>query len=162
MPDSFAFDMTDALMARAVREDCVAIGRELARPRDLAIVAASTILFAVVVDSGSHWAWWIAGLPIVLVGVILAAWGAAYLWLPSLAASRLAHLPHRHVKVEIADERLAFETATERLEVAWSELKSLKRRPSFWIVALKSGARIPLPVTALDGDALALLARKLG
>jgi len=45
-------------------------------------------------------------------------WLFAGLWLPRYARSRLAHLPNRRVRVEASATVLAFQTATERLEVA--------------------------------------------
>jgi hypothetical protein len=152
-----SFDMTDALMSRATREYCLSLARELARPRDLLIVLASTALFASVVMSSSHWLWWFAGLPVILVLVGSLIWVAAFLSLPKLAVSRLARLPHRQVRIEVSEERLSFETAAERLEVSWSELKALKRRPAFWFICLRSGARIPVPANAMSEQALILL-----
>jgi len=155
------FEMSDAVMSRAVREDCIAVFREHAKPRDLILVLASTGVFALVVAAQSHWVWWLAGLPTVVFALLGAGWVVAYFWLPRKARSRLARLSNRTVRVELSDERLAFETAAERLEVAWGELKALRRRPNFWFICLESGARIPVPVAAVPEDAVTALEDRL-
>ena len=155
------FDMTDSLMSQATHEDCIAVARELTRPRDLPIVLASTAIFISALSADSHWLWWFAGLPAVLVAIAALIWLGVYLWLPMYSVSRLARLADRKVRIEVSEERLSFETAAERLEVAWSELKALKRRPSFWFICLRSGARIPVPASAISTQALNLLGAKL-
>lgn len=155
------FEMTDALIARAIREDSVATLRDLFKLRDLLIIAASTALFAWAVATHSHWIWWIAGLPIAIVALILLVWLAAYAFLPGLAASRTAHLPHRTVTVALTDPGLAFHTATERLDVDWSEVKAIKRLANFWIVCLKAGTQIPIPLEQLSEDARRMFAAKV-
>lgn len=77
--------------------------------------------------------------------------------LPMGAARRLARLPNRHVVVELTDNTLVFQTANERLEVSWDEFANLKRLKSFWLVCLRSGAKIPVPVDALPAEAIAIL-----
>ena len=155
------FDMTDSLMSQAAREDCIAFARELIRPRDLPIVLASTAIFIIALSAGSNLLWWFAGVPPVLVAIAALVWLGFYWWLPRYSVSRLARLADRKVRIEVSDERLSFETAAERLEVAWSELKALKRRPSFWFICLRSGARIPVPASAITTQALTLLEAKL-
>ena len=147
---SISFEMTDTTMTQAVKEECRAFARDHFKPRDLLLVAASTVIFVVALTRGSHWLWWLAGIPAAILVTLGLGWVAAYLWLPRLARSRIAHLPHRTVNVEIAEEHLAFETATERLQVKWNELKSLKRLPGYWVFCLRSGARIPVPVDSAD------------
>ena len=78
-----------------------------------------------------------------------------------LAASRVAHLANRCVQVEASEATLSIQTATERLEVAWGELKALKRRPNFWLVCLQSGTRFPIPAELLIQEAVAVLQAKL-
>lgn len=158
---SIGFDMTDALIVQAAREDCIAVAREFVSLRDVLIILASGVVFALAVTGDSHWLWWIAGLGPVYFGILGLGWVVAYLWIPSVAKKRLAHLPNRHIQIEMSDPALSFRTATERLEVAWTELKALRRRPSFWLVCLRSGPRIPIPAVVLTDDALALLEAKL-
>jgi hypothetical protein len=151
------FEMSDAMMSRAVREDCVALAREYVSVRDLLVVLASTGVFALAVLRDAHWVWWLAGLPTIMVAVLALGWLAAFLWLPRAARNKLAHLPNRNVVVDASDATLSFTTANERLEVAWTELKAVKRRPGFWLFCLRSGARIPVPVQWLSDDEVARL-----
>ena len=74
---------------------------------------------------------------------------------------KLSHLPNRRVRLEASEERLAFRTATELLEVAWSEQKALRRRPTFWIFCLKSGARIPVPAQLVSQQDAAFFTARL-
>jgi hypothetical protein len=147
---SITFEMTDAVMTQAVKEECIVFAREHIRLRELLLVAASAAIFFIALDRGSHWLWWLAALPAGMFALLTLGWFAGYLWLPRLARSRIAHLPHRNVQVEMADEHLAFETATERLQVKWNELKNMKRLPSYWVFCLKSGARIPVPIELVN------------
>jgi hypothetical protein len=158
---SIGFDMTDALIAQAVREDCVAAVRERLSLKDVLVVAASTLIFVMAVHRGSHWLWWLAGLPIVIFAVLCLGWVIAYLWLPRAARSKLVHLPNRRVQVDASAAALTFQTATERLEVGWGELVALKRRPNFWIVCLRSGTRIPIPAQLVSLEAAAVLSSRL-
>jgi len=158
---SISFEMSDAKMAQAVREECMAVAREYVAPREVLIIFASAVVFALAVARESHWLWWLAGMPPAIFVVLGMGWLFVYLWLPRVAKARLAHLPNRHVKVEVSEAELSFQTANERLEVAWRELKSLKRRPSFWLVCLRSGTRIPIPAELLDKEAISLLEAKL-
>lgn len=158
---SISFEMTDATMTQAVKEECRAFASDHFRLRDLLLIAASTVVFVVALTRDSHWLWWVAGIPAVFLVTLGLGWVAAYLWLPRLARSRIAHLPHRTVNVEVAEEHLAFETATERLQVKWNELKSLKRLPGYWVFCLRSGARIPVPVDAVDASVATQLQQHL-
>ena len=158
---SISFEMSDAVMMQAVREDCVSAAREYFKPRDVLLILASAGVFALAMVRESHWIWWIAGLgPLVFV-LLGVGWLIFYVWLPRAARAKLAHLPNRRVRIEASDETLSFQTATERLEVVWGELKALKRRPNFWLVGLRSGARIPIPAELLDTDAICFLETKL-
>lgn len=155
------FEMSDALISQAVREDCMAFASEHVSLWDMAVISGSAAVFALAVARESHWLWWIAGVPPAIFAVLGIGWLFAWLWLPRYARSRLAHLPNRRVRVEASATVLAFQTATERLEVAWGELKALKRRPNFWIVGLRSGTRIPIPAGVLTQEAVSLLEAKL-
>jgi hypothetical protein len=151
------FEMTDALISRAIREDRVASLRELFKPRDLLFITASTALFVWAMASSAHWIWWFAGVPVAMLAAIGVFWLVLYFLLPWQARRRMAHLPHRNIEVRLDDAGIAFQTATERLEVAWSEVRELRRRPGFWIVCLRAGAEIPLPVSNIRGDVAGLL-----
>jgi hypothetical protein len=145
--------MTDALVAEAVREDSVAGLRRLFKPRDLVIMAASTGLFAWAVATDGHWIWWLAGLPLVLLVLIGGIWLASYFVLPGRAVSRLRHLPHRNVAIHLSAPEITFETATEQLKVVWGEVREIKRHEQFWVICLKAGAQIPVPVASLGASA---------
>lgn len=159
---SFGFEMSDALISQAVREDCVAFARESFAPRDALIVLASTAVFALAVARESHWIWWLAGLPPAFFAVLGIGWLLAYFWLPRMARSKLAHLPNRYVLVAVSEAALSFQTATERLEVTWAELKAVKRRPNFWFFCLRAGTRLPIPADLLTREAVSLLETKHG
>ena len=162
MPEiSFSFEMTDALMAQAVREDCAALAREHVSVRDLLLILASTAIFALAIVGDSHWIWWFAGLPTLLFALVGVGWAIALIWLPRAATAKLAHLPHRMVHFKATDTLFSFQTASERLEVAWSELKALKRRPNFWVVCLRSSGRIPIPAPLLSAEDVAVLHSRL-
>jgi len=154
------FEMTDELISRAVRENSVATLREQVKLRDVLFIAASTALFIFAVGTDSHWAWWLAGLPAAILAVLGLVWLAGYFLLPRQARKRLAHLPHRNVEVHLADAGISFKTATERLEVAWSEVNAIKRRTGFWIVCLRTGTEIPLPVDVLPAEVRSFLESK--
>jgi len=156
-----SYEMTDAVISQAVREDCLAVLKEYAKVRDLMLVLASTLVFVLVFRAQAHWIWWLSALPVIIYIILGAGWVGAYFWLPHAARSRMSGLPHRIVRVELADEHLAFETAAERLEVAWGELKALKRRPGFLFMCLESGAQIPVPLAEIPVEAIILLESKL-
>jgi len=156
-PLTIAFEMSDELMARALREGHLAAGREHFRPRNLLIVAASAAIFVRAVLLHSHWLWWTAAFPPAAFALLLLYWAVAWLRLPALAKRRLARLPHRHVRIAIGPQTFLLETAAERLETPLSELHSLQRLPSVWVIRLRGGARIPVPLEALSVEALAAL-----
>jgi hypothetical protein len=158
---SIGFEMTDALITRAVREDCIAFAREHVAPRDVLIFLGSAGVFVLALARESHWIWLLAGLPPAIFALLGAGWLFAFLWLPGVAQAKLAHLPHRRVQVDASDDGLCFQTANERLEVAWRELKALRRRPGFWMICLRSGTRIPIPAELLAGEAESLLKTRL-
>jgi hypothetical protein len=158
---SVAFEMSDGLVEQAVREDCIAVAREFVVIRDLLVVLASAGVFVLALVRGGHWLWWLAALPAAIYLLLGTGWLLARMWLPRVAKARLAHLPNRRVQVEATDAALSFQTARERLEVAWTELKALKRRPNFWLVVLRSGARLPIPAELLSAEAVALLQARM-
>lgn len=155
------YEMTDALAAQAVREDCIASLREHVAAKDLLVVIGSTAVFALAVIREGHWLWWLAGLPIVIFVLLGLGWLFFYWWLPRAAIARLRRLPHRRVQVVASDEGISFRTAAELLEVVWGEVKGLKRRPNFWLVCLMSGTRIPVPVVLFPEQDVAFCTGKL-
>lgn len=99
-------------------------------------------------------------MPPVLFGVVVLGWLGALWWFPRAAIRRLVRLPHRHVTVEFSEPNMVFQTATERLEVSWGELKEVKALPNFWLFCLWAGAEIPVPKNLLPQDAVALFRSK--
>jgi hypothetical protein len=156
-----SFEMTDALVSQAVREDCVASGRTHIKWKSLLIVICCIGIFVSAILQHSLWAWWISALPPAVFIVLLAGWLIACWHLPRVAKNRLASLPHRNVTIELDDARLVFVTATERLEVGWGELKALTRLKSFWLICLKAGQKIPVPAGILPKEAVRLMQSRL-
>lgn len=156
-PINVTYDMTDAVMAEGTRESLRALGRDWFRPRNLAVVAASGAIGALGLAQGGSWLAWIAVVPPVIFAMLFAGWLTAYWWLPRAGRRKIAHLPHRRVVVDLAGETLAFTTATERLEVAWSEVLAIRRLPSYWLFCLRGGAKIPVPAGLLPESAVAAL-----
>ena len=142
--------MTDAVVTQALREELLAFAREQFELRALLWAGVSTAIFAAAIYRNDHWVWWLAGLPAALLIAVGLGWLAMYLWWPRLARSHLDGLPHRTVQIEFTLQHLAIETATERFQIVWSELTDLKRLPHFWMFCLKSGVRIPVPVSSID------------
>lgn len=156
-PISVAFAMTDAVMAAAIREHLRALGRDWFRPGNLAWVAASGVAAGVGFANGSAWFGWLAAAPAAVFAALFAGWLGAWWWLPRSGVRKLGHLPHRRVTVECSDEKLAFATANERLEVAWCEVTQIRRLPGHWLFCLRAGAKIPVPAALLRDDAVAAL-----
>lgn len=158
------YELSDAAATQAVREDCLAFVREHFSAKDALLVLGSTAVFAAALVRDGHWLWWLwwlAGLPIIIFSLLGLVWLFFLLWLPNAAIAKRKHLPNLRVRVEASAERLAFRTATELLDVAWSEQKALKRRPTFWIFCLKSGARIPVPAQLVSQQDAAFFAARL-
>lgn len=149
-PLSTSFQMTDAVMTRAVQEEVIAFARKHWKPRDLLVIAASAAVFVAAVRTGSHWLWWLAGLPMALFVPLWLIWLGAYLLWPGFMRSRLQHLPHRTVILELSAEHISIESATEKLQVRWSELKVIKELPTFWILCFRAGTRVPIPIEAIS------------
>ncbi len=157
-PISVKFEMTDAVATRAAHESLRAYGRRLFGWGAMTIIIADAAVLVLAVMREGHWLW-IAGaaVPLAIFAVLLVVWFGVYAWLPRAVVRRLSHLPHREVTVEFSEATVAFRTATEELSVAWSELKDIRRLRGFWLLCLRSGARIPLPREALPPEALSLL-----
>ena len=149
---STSFQLTDEAITRAVREDVIAFARKHWKPRDLLVILASTAIFVLAIIGDSHWVWWLAGVPIALFTPLWLIWLGAYLLWPHFMRSKLQHLPHRTVTLELAQEHIAIESATEKLQVRWSELVAVKELPNYWILCFKAGARIPVPIEALSNS----------
>lgn len=60
---SIGFEMTNALISQAVREDCIFFAKGHVKVKDMLVILASTAIFTRAVFQ-SHWFWWFAGLPI--------------------------------------------------------------------------------------------------
>ncbi len=155
------YELSDAAATQAVREDCLAFVREHFSAKDALLVLGSTAVFVAALVRYGHWLWRLAGLPIIIFSLLGLVWLFFLLWLPNAAIAKRKHLPNLRVRVEASAERLAFRTATELLDVAWSEQKALKRRPTFWIFCLKSGARIPVPAQLVSQQDAAFFAARL-
>jgi hypothetical protein len=155
LPASVSFEMTDAVAGRATRENWRALARRLFPLSTIAITAVASVLFLLAWRSHAS-VWWVVliGACPVLMALVVIGWLAGYWWMPRAVRRRLAHLPHRQVTVDFTTEGLAFQTATERLAVTWSEVKAIDPLPTFWLVRLRSGADIPLPRDAIPGDLL--------
>jgi hypothetical protein len=153
--------MTDGLIAKAARENCFAFAREHFKPRDLLVVLGSLGVFILAVSRNGHWLWWIAAFPPAVYAALAVGWLAALWWLPRHSVAKLARLPSRSVSFELSDSNFAFVTALERWEVAWSELKALKRLPSFWLLCTRAGGKIPVPVGTLLPEHLSLIQSKM-
>lgn len=155
-PISISFEMTDSVASAAAREAWLAVGRRLFTRGTLVLMAAVALIFALAVQRQAP-VWWLllTGTAPVLFALVVIGWGGALFWAPIAMRRRLAHLPHRQVTVEFNASQLAFQTATERLEVAWSEVKVVRPLPRFWLLCLKGGAEIPLPREVVSDQALA-------
>ena len=105
--DAVTFEVTDAVLEQAVREECIAFAREHWKLRDALLTAASVAIFVGAVRGDAHWLWWIAGLPPAIFAQLLAGWLLAYLGLPAISAKRLDHLAHRQITVEISGPQAA-------------------------------------------------------
>ena len=75
---SIGFEMTDALIAQAVREDCIAVACERVALKDILIIIASTMVFALALHRESQWLWWLDGLPAVVFALLGIGWVLSY------------------------------------------------------------------------------------
>jgi len=158
---STSFDMTDQLATRAAREHWRAVGRRLFTPGALVITAASAALFALALRKHAS-AWWLllSGTGPSLLAIVATGWLTGFWWAPRAMRRRLARLPHRTVTLQCTPASLVFQTATERLELAWSEVALVDQLRSFWLFRLKSGAVIPVPRATMSPDFLAAIERR--
>lgn len=147
--------MTDAVATRATRENWRALARRLFPLSALAITAATTILLVLALRSHASW-WWVllVGACPVLMAVVAIGWLVGWWWMPRVVRRRLAHLPHRTVTISF-NGGIVFQTATERLETAWSEVIAIEQLPNFCVFRLKSGADIPVPREMIGEDLFA-------
>ncbi len=61
-----------------------------------------------------------------------AIWLSGLWWYPRTIHRRLGRLAHRRVTIEFRIDGRTFQTAAERLEIAWTELQSIQPLPHFW------------------------------
>jgi hypothetical protein len=161
-PIQVGFRMTDEEVERACRESGRALGRDLFSPGLLLLVGFCLAVVLLNVGDGWDWLLLLFAAPVALFGLLLAGWLALLWWMPYFACRRLSHLPHRGVNLELDNETLVFETATERLELAWVELKQVRELRSFWLFCLRSGPQIPVPKPLLSEIAIESIRGKAG
>ena len=70
----FDFEMTNAIISQAVREDCISIAKDHVKIKDLLIILASSAIFVQALSIQAHWVWWIAGFPLVGLLILVVAW----------------------------------------------------------------------------------------
>jgi hypothetical protein len=161
-PILVGFKMTDDEIARACKESAQALGRELFTPVMLLLVGVCATIVLLNADRGWDWLLLLMAAPVLLFGLLFAGWLSLLWWLPYVSRRRLTHLPHRGVNLEIGDDRLVFETATERLELDWVELKQVRELRNFWLFCLRSGPQIPVPKPLLSEIAIDSIRGKAG
>jgi hypothetical protein len=159
-PDSFDYEMSDALMRAATREAYIAKAREQMTAWHAVLLVCSTAIFALAVARNGHWLWWLAGVPALLAVVIGGIWLVLIAIVSRSAPRRLERLPHRQVRVGLGP-RVVFETANEHLEVAWSEVKAIRALPSFWVFVLHTGLELPVPRDKLSEAEVAALRHRV-
>jgi hypothetical protein len=152
--------MSDALMRAATREAYIAKAREQVSAWHGVLLVCSTAIFALAVARDAHWLWWLTGVPLLVAAVIGGIWLVLIAIVPRSAPRRLERLPHRQVRV-VLGPRVVFETANERLEVAWREVKAIRALPSFWVFALHGGAELPVPRARLSEAEVAALRERM-
>lgn len=150
--------MTDPVAARAARERWLAVGRRLFTPGTVVIALITAVIFLSALRGGAG-LWWLllTGTCPVLITLLAAGWLTGLWWVPRAVRARLAHLPHRQVTIEFTAGGLAFQSATERLVVAWSELLMVRQLPHFWVFELRAGAAVPLPRSLMSAEMEAAL-----
>lgn len=155
------FDFPDSLAKQASAEYWRSVAKPLLKPGGLLLVAACSALFVWSWTQPGHWAWLLlCGAGPAMYLAALALWMGMAFWAPRAYLAKLRHLPNRSFELTLADETVTMRSATERLEVAWSELRQLLALPSFFVLKLKGGAELPVPRDALDTNAEAWLVAK--
>lgn len=155
------FDFPDSLARQASAEYWRSVAKPLVKPGGLLMVLACLAVFLWSCTQSSHWLWLLlcgAGPAIWLAA--LALWLGMAIWAPRAFIAKLSHLPNRSFELTLADDTVTMRSATERLEVVWSELKELLALPSFFVLKLKGGAELPVPRAALGTEAEAWLVTK--
>lgn len=138
--------MTDAVATQAARERWLAVGRRLFPPGTVVFALITAIIFFSALQRSAGLLWLLlSGTCPIVISLLAVGWLTGLWWVPRAVRGRLAHLPHRQVAMEFRAEGLAFQSATERLEVAWSELLEIRQLPHFWVFELRAGVAVPLP-----------------
>ncbi|MEP6474032.1 MAG: YcxB family protein [Gemmatimonadota bacterium] len=139
-----------------MRERWYVVGRKLFRPSTLVLVALCAALCVAAVSRHAP-VWWLlfAGACPAIMLIVAAIWLSGLWWYPRAIRRRLARLAHRRVTIDFTIAGLTFQTAVERLEIAWSELRSIQPLPQFWLLRLRSGAEIPVPRAELTPELMA-------
>lgn len=154
------FELTDAMISAAVRQNLVAHARQGIGVWDLVLVPLSAVVFLSVIHFRAHWIGWVSGIPLLMLIVQALTFVGSYLWLPRRACVKVRHLPHRMVCVEISGETVSMENATGKLQVKWSEVQGLARLPDYWLICLRSSGSIPVPITSVSEPMAAELRRR--
>jgi hypothetical protein len=144
------FELTDAMISAAVRQNLVAHARQGIGVWELVLVPLSAVVFLNVIHFRAHWIGWVSGIPLLLLIVQALAFVGSYLWLPRRACMKVRHLPHRMVRIEISGETVSMENATGKLQVKWSEVQDLAILPDYWLICLRSSGSIPVPITSVS------------
>lgn len=155
-PSTLTFEMSDAMITQAAREYCGTFARSTFTPSNLAVAFACVAIVAFTPETDTTWQWlrWLAAVAPVSYAFLFAGWLVALWWLPRLARRRIAHQPHRNVTIAFAAPGLTLQSATERLEVRWTELLEARELPNFWLLCFRAGFKVPVP-KAVMGSALA-------
>jgi hypothetical protein len=150
--------MTDAVATLAARERWLAVGRRLFTPGTVVIALITAVIFFSALQRSAG-LWWLllSGTCPVLISLLAGGWLTGLWWVPRAVRGRLAHLPHRQVTIAFRAEGLVFQSATERLELAWSELLGIRQLPHFWVFELRAGAAVPLPRSLMTAEIEAAL-----
>lgn len=150
-PNTITFEMTDTLITQAAREYCGTFARNTFTPSNLAVAFACVAIVAFTPDTDGTWQWlrWLAATAPAIYGLLFAGWLVGLWWLPRLAQRRIAHQPHRNVTIAFAEPGLTLQSATERLEVRWTELLEARELPNFWLLCFRAGFKVPVPKATL-------------
>lgn len=157
----FEFEYTDERARTGCRELLLDQTRRALDLKTLLVLAVGTALFVWSYMTPTSPTWWLILTGSVPAGLIAlaAAWALAYWWMPRKAAEKLAHLPHRRVEVRLTPERFCISTATENVQLAWSEISAVDELPSFVVVKARAGGQLPILRAALGEAGLSELKR---